>query len=44
MPVATSSPHSLNKLYPDAHTALADIVNDDMLLAIGGFLFKTRDA
>ena len=37
MPVATSSPHSLNKLYLDASTALADIVRDDMLLAIGGF-------
>jgi 3-oxoacid CoA-transferase subunit A len=35
--VATSSSHGLNKLYPDAHTALADIVHDDMLLAIGGF-------
>ena len=27
----------LNKLYPDARTALADIVRDGMLLAIGGF-------
>jgi 3-oxoacid CoA-transferase subunit A len=35
--VATSSTHGLNKLYPDAPTALAGIVHDDMLLAIGGF-------
>jgi len=37
--VATSSSngHGLNKLYPDAATALADIARDDMLLAIGGF-------
>ena len=28
---------SLNKLYPDARTALAGIVRDGMLLAIGGF-------
>ncbi len=35
--VATSSTHSLNKLYPDARTALADVVHDGMLLAIGGF-------
>jgi len=35
--VATSSTYGLNKLYPDARTALADIVHDDMLLAIGGF-------
>ena len=35
--MATSSSHGLNKLYPDARTALADIVHDDMLLAIGGF-------
>ena len=39
MPVATSNTatHGLNKLYPDARTALAGIVHDDMLLAIGGF-------
>ena len=35
--MATSSTYGLNKLYPDARTALADIVHDDMLLAIGGF-------
>jgi 3-oxoacid CoA-transferase subunit A len=35
--VATSSPHGLNKLYPDAHTALADVAHDGMQLAIGGF-------
>ena len=35
--MATSSPHGLNKLYPDARTALADVAHDDMLLAIGGF-------
>jgi len=37
--VATSSSngHGLNKLYPDAATALADIARDGMLLAIGGF-------
>jgi 3-oxoacid CoA-transferase subunit A len=35
--VATSSTYGLNKLCPDARTALADIVHDDMLLAIGGF-------
>ena len=28
---------ALSKLYPDARTALADIVHDGMLLAIGGF-------
>jgi len=28
---------TMNKLYTNAHTALADIVHDDMLLAIGGF-------
>ncbi len=33
---STATP-GLNKVYPDAHTALADIVRDDMLLAIGGF-------
>jgi 3-oxoacid CoA-transferase subunit A len=32
-----SAPSGLNKLYPDARTALADIVRDGMLLAIGGF-------
>jgi 3-oxoacid CoA-transferase subunit A len=35
--VATSSSSGLNKLYPDARTALAGIVHDGMLLAIGGF-------
>ena len=35
--MAISSPSGLNKLYPDARTALADIVYDGMLLAIGGF-------
>ena len=34
---AISSVSGLNKLYPDATSALADIVHDDMLLAIGGF-------
>ncbi len=35
--MATSSPSGPNKLYPDARTALASIVHDGMLLAIGGF-------
>ncbi len=35
--MAISSSSGLNKLYPDARTALADIVRDDMLFAIGGF-------
>jgi 3-oxoacid CoA-transferase subunit A len=35
--VAISSTVGPGKLYPDALTALADIVHDDMLLAIGGF-------
>ena len=35
MLVATSN--RPGKLYPDAHAALADIAQDDMLLAIGGF-------
>jgi 3-oxoacid CoA-transferase subunit A len=35
--VATSSIKGPGKLYSDALTALADIVHDDMLLAIGGF-------
>src|SRR5271166_5877198 len=29
--------HGLNKLYPDARTALDGVVRDGMLLAIGGF-------
>jgi 3-oxoacid CoA-transferase subunit A len=33
----TSGAHGLNKLYPDARTALVGITHDDMLLAIGGF-------
>ena len=33
----TQSGASMNKLYPDASTALADIVFDGMSLAIGGF-------
>jgi len=37
MHVTTSSPTSPGKLYPDANAALAGIVRDDMLLAIGGF-------
>ena len=37
MRVAISSTSALNKLYPDAHAALAGIVRDGMLLAIGGF-------
>ena len=37
MLVAMSSSSGLSKLYPDACTALEDIVRDDMLLAIGGF-------
>src|ERR1700679_3478602 len=37
-PIMKASAQSgLNKLYLDAQTALADIVHDDMLLAIGGF-------
>ncbi len=32
-----TSSTGLSKLYPDARAALADIVRDDMLLAIGGF-------
>jgi 3-oxoacid CoA-transferase subunit A len=35
--VATSNAPGLNKLYPDAHTALSGIVHSGMLLAIGGF-------
>ena len=35
-PQAKSSP-ALSKLWPDARSALADIVCDGMLLAIGGF-------
>lgn len=27
----------LNKLWPDAHSALRDVVHNDMLLAVGGF-------
>jgi 3-oxoacid CoA-transferase subunit A len=34
---ATKSLPGLNKLYPDARTALDGIVHDGMLLAIGGF-------
>ena len=37
MHVATSSSSGSSKLYPDANAALAGIVRDDMLLAIGGF-------
>ena len=37
MATSNDGPHVLNKLYPDARTALADIARDDMLLAIGGF-------
>jgi 3-oxoacid CoA-transferase subunit A len=36
----TTTPHAirgLNKLYPDAHSALDGVVRDGMLLAIGGF-------
>ena len=33
----SSSHRGLNKLYPDARTALDDVVRDGMLLAIGGF-------
>jgi len=32
-----SEPSGLNKLWPDAHSALHDIVRDGMLMAIGGF-------
>ena len=32
-----SPAHGLNKLYPDARTALDGVVRDGMLLAIGGF-------
>jgi 3-oxoacid CoA-transferase subunit A len=35
--ISNSGTHGLNKLYPDARTALEGIVRDDMLLAIGGF-------
>ncbi len=35
--MATSSPDRQRKLYPDARSALADIVRDGMLLAVGGF-------
>ena len=37
MATSSSNGHGLNKLYPDAATALADIARDGMLLAIGGF-------
>lgn len=37
MHVATPSPAGTGKLYPNANVALAGIVRDDMLLAIGGF-------
>jgi 3-oxoacid CoA-transferase subunit A len=37
MHVATSSSSAPSKLFPDAHAALAGMVRDDMLLAIGGF-------
>ncbi len=33
----STSTHGLNKLYPDARTALDGVVRDGMLLAIGGF-------
>jgi len=32
-----SSSRGLNKMYPDARTALDGIVHDGMLLAVGGF-------
>ena len=36
--MATVSSHrGLNKMYPDARTALSDIVHDGLLLAVGGF-------
>jgi len=35
--MSASPTTALTKLYPDARTALADIVHDGMLLAIGGF-------
>ena len=35
--MATSNAPGLNKLYPDARTALSGIVHSGMLLAIGGF-------
>ena len=35
--MAISNVPGLNKLYPDARTALSGIVHDGMLLAIGGF-------
>ena len=35
--MATSNARGLNKLYPDASTALSGIVHSGMLLAIGGF-------
>ncbi len=34
---STVSALGMNKLWPDAHAALDDIVRDGMLLAIGGF-------
>jgi 3-oxoacid CoA-transferase subunit A len=37
MKTPTHSGPGLNKLWPDARTALEGIVHDDMLLAIGGF-------
>jgi len=37
MTTVPSSAHGLNKLYPDARSALDGVVRDGMLLAIGGF-------
>ena len=37
MAISNAATHGPNKLYPDAATALAGVVRDDMLLAIGGF-------
>ncbi len=37
MTTVPSSSRGLNKLYPDARSALDGIVRDGMLLAVGGF-------
>jgi len=37
VPTLSSATRGLNKLYPDAHSALDGVVRDGMLLAIGGF-------
>ena len=37
MEIATRTQEGMNKLWPDAHSALNGVVRDGMLLAIGGF-------